>query len=315
LDDETIISSEWTVLQALTAPAHKNFIELESRHPSATHAFNFKKNRYANVLPSEEYRVKLKNRIDIMNFSLGEVTNEIKTDFINASRITEGGSVYIAAMAPMDSTMDDFWQMIWDEEINTIVMILRLKEDGKVKGDRYWPESIGNTFETEQFEIFYEKIIDQSNLTIISEFSIRLKLDPNNVRNLFHLHYEGWPDFGVPDETSSIRELVNTMNRTRIGNSPILVHCSAGIGRTGTFLGIAIGMECLKEISEFEENEPNNPSISTSITKHGINIKDIILGLRRCRNRGMVQNQAQYKFIHEVLADEKRSLLPQIIKN
>eukprot|EP01129_Flabellula_baltica_P008479 TRINITY_DN3373_c0_g1_i2.p1 TRINITY_DN3373_c0_g1~~TRINITY_DN3373_c0_g1_i2.p1 ORF type:complete len:358 (-),score=53.58 TRINITY_DN3373_c0_g1_i2:136-1209(-) len=305
LDDDMLIAHEWAILQSQTEPVHRNFIELEARHPSATHPANFKKNRYMNVLPVEEYRVVLdEDRVNFREYRLGE-TDGLKSDYINASYIYEGEKRYIAAMAPMNDTFDDFWQMVWEQEIVTIVMILRLTENGKIKGDRYWPENPGGTFTTENYQIAFEAVKESKDLITVRELSIAKRSDLQNRRTIYHIHYEGWPDFGVPDEGASIRDLVRTVDQiSRVTIAPTLIHCSAGIGRTGTFLTIAIGIACLNSLAEVSDI----PAPTESILSHTINIKDIILGLRRYRNRGMVQNEDQYRFIHHVLNEEHKDL-------
>jgi len=133
--------------------------------------------------------------------------------------------------------------------------------------------------------------------------------------DVFQLHYLGWPDFGVPTCSHSIRELAQCANEIRAKmnpNAPCIVHCSAGVGRTGTFMGIVCVLEnpSFKEAVEFFKNLRNSieetnleEKIASFISTH-FRVSDIVLSLRRQRNCGTVQTPKQYEFIYHAINDE-----------
>jgi len=222
-----IIEQEYSQLCSITPTAH----------PKPEIGQNFRtKNRYANVLPVETTRVRL---------------NRDGSDvYINANHVS---SKFICTQSPLTTTFEDFWMMVWDKNCPLVCALNRLMEGNTVKGDRYWPEQTGESM-----------LCGEINVTLLSTFSLSafditlryLKLERGGIqRRIFQLHYQGWPDFGVPSLSLAIRELVNLLNIYRsIGaNSglagPAVVHCSAGIGRTGTFLAIAM----VKENEQFKK--------------------------------------------------------------
>jgi len=176
------------------------------------------------------------------------------------------------------------------------------------------------------------------NVTLLSTFSLGafditlryIKLERgDSQRTIFQLHYQGWPDFGVPSLSLAIRELVNLLNIYRLIGArsgllgPSVIHCSAGIGRTGTFLAIAM----VKENEQFN-NKINSPEyrslLQGLITQNAMQkleeelyhllapykIHDIVLNLRQQRNHGTVQNLSQYGFIYSALKDEALNPCP-----
>jgi len=357
------IEIEWTRLNERSLFSCP--VSLSDIHPTAVLVPNIRKNRYGNVLPVEETRVKLNplmfdgeknlkqqkmkemddwssgdNSVNTSNSNTGfkemfkfGYTNGVeeeenlksspkvsfdemeeyrpyentrkrklsfsapvyrKTDYINANFIYYDDIKCVAAMAPIPSTFNDFWQMIWEQDIDVIVMILKLKENGKVKGDKYWPDNKDNDFVTEDFIIKFIGYEEFDSTIILREFEV------SNIYNqqrkiVRHFHFLGWSDFGVPENTLSTRILISLMNAYS-NNKSILVHCSAGIGRTGSFIAIAIGINILQSKRNQLKNVDTIP----------ISVEEIVFNLRLQRNRGMVQNVSQYQFIYKVLQDEKK---------
>ncbi|XP_062581733.1 receptor-type tyrosine-protein phosphatase alpha-like [Saccostrea cucullata] len=227
---------------------------------------NRPKNKYKNIYPYDETRVKLEG--------------SGRADYINASYIHGYVTVrsYIAAHGPLVNTIDDFWMMVWNERSGKIVMLTNLIEDDKVKCIQYWPEE--------------EKII-AGNLTIemvdmenFSDLTIRTFCLKNGTekRLVRHLHFTAWPDKGVPLYASS---LVHFHSKVKIttsqGKGPIIVHCSAGIGRTGTFIALDYLIQQAKE-SEY------------------VDVFGCVEILRRQRVN-TVQTLEQYIFVHNALLE------------
>jgi len=293
-----------------TAPTHTLKTEIFTTHPTACLAENYRtKNRYANVLPVESTRVKLDR---------GDGSDV----YINANHVKVGHiSDFICTQAPLVRTFDDFWMMIWDKNCPLICSLNRLKEGNTVKGDRYWPEHTGETMECGEIGVTLESLHALDAFDIIIR---RIKLTrAGQERRVFQLHFLGWPDFGVPSLSLPIRELVPLIAFYRaVGskhglNGPPVVHCSAGIGRTGTFLAIASVIQSdkfkiqiyspefrqnvQKLISQNSMNELDEELNSFLAT---FNICNLVLSLRQQRNNGTVQNLAQYGFIYAALKDE-----------
>jgi protein-tyrosine phosphatase len=265
--------------------------KMETMRINPNYHYNPIKNRYSNVLPVEDTRVKLLCKRLIED----EINNEFN-DYINANYIQFNHSKFIATMAPTPMTFNDFWQMVWEQDVVLIIMIMKLVEDGKIKGDKYWPDS-ENDFVTKDFKV---KLVNQQYHTSNNYIYIRnlelTHLHTEKSKLLKHINFLGWPDFGVPSDTASIRELVKLMKES--DSNMTLVHCSAGIGRTGTFISIAIGLELL------------NNSINEGYDIN-IDVENLVLSLRKQRNKGMVQNLQQYQYIYSVINEEKKEICNQ----
>uniref|UniRef100_A0A8C9VTA8 protein-tyrosine-phosphatase n=1 Tax=Scleropages formosus TaxID=113540 RepID=A0A8C9VTA8_SCLFO len=191
---------------------------------------NRSKNRYNNILPYDSTRVKL-----------SYVDDDPCSDYINASYIPGNNfrREYIATQGPLPGTKDDFWKMVWEQNVHNIVMVTQCVEKGRVKCDHYWPY--------DQDPLYYGDLIVQMQAeSVLPEWTIREfticsedQLRYNRVVRQFH--YTVWPDHGVPETTQSLVQFVRTV-RDYINRSPgsggTVVHCSAGVGRTGTFIAL-----------------------------------------------------------------------------
>lgn len=278
---------EFRTLQMLTDKP-MSFGERILNFPSATTYWTASKNRYPDILPREDTRVRLQH------------TGSEGSDYINANYVFE--KQYIATQAPLFSTFADFWRMVWEQGSCIIVMLTRLTENGNVKANVYWPTTIGDksTYGVLSVELIHETAFDN---IVCRLFRIS---DGTEHRDVYHLHYTGWPDFGVPSSTKEIIDLVKVTNylRARAGSflvhcfavratltdlgweKPIVTHCSAGVGRVGTFIAIHQAVRLL--------NAAKTPKIL-----------DLVFAMRQCRH-GMVQREEQYVFIHRVVADYER---------
>ncbi|KAJ8370471.1 hypothetical protein SKAU_G00104990 [Synaphobranchus kaupii] len=182
---------------------------------------NVKKNRYKDVVPYDHTRVKL---------SL--ITSDTDTDYINGNFIKGAltQKAYIATQGPLPHTVQDFWRMIWEYNVEIIVMACREFEMGRKKCERYWPEKREEPFVCDPFTIHYESMDSKGDyLTRVLKVTYC-----NSSRTLRQLHYVNWPDHGVPATIPPILELLQEMRSYQEHDDvPICIHCSAGCGRTG----------------------------------------------------------------------------------
>ncbi|XP_075784241.1 receptor-type tyrosine-protein phosphatase eta isoform X2 [Pelodiscus sinensis] len=230
------------------------------------------KNRYNNVLPYEISRVKL------------SIHTHTTDDFINANYMPGYNSKkeFIAAQGPLPNTIEDFWRMIWEKNIYVIVMLTKCVEQGRTKCEEYWP-------------VKGSKYYGDITVTLISEFvlpewTIRdFTMEINNAtesHTVRQFHFTSWPDHGVPETTDlliNFRHLVKENMMRYPPESPTLVHCSAGVGRTGTFIAI----DRLIQQMELE---------------HMIDVYGVVYDLRMHRPL-MVQTEDQYIFLNQCVLD------------
>ncbi|XP_029453044.1 receptor-type tyrosine-protein phosphatase beta isoform X2 [Rhinatrema bivittatum] len=237
------------------------------------------KNRYNNILPYDSTRVKLSN-----------VDDDPCSDYINASYIPGNNfrREYIATQGPLPGTKDDFWKMAWEQNVHNIVMVTQCVEKGRVKCDHYWP--------FDQDSLYYgDLIVQMLSESVLPEWTIReFKIcseeQLDSTRLVRHFHYTVWPDHGVPETTQSLIQFVRTVrdyiNRTP-GTGPTIVHCSAGVGRTGTFIALD---RILQQLD----------------SKDSVDIYGAVHDLRLHRVH-MVQTECQYVYLHQCVRDVLRA--------
>ena len=192
------------------------------------------KNRYVNILPLEESIVSLKDKT-----------------YINANYVLD--KRYISTQAPLRNTIDDFWKMIWECNVNTIVMLTDFVENDIIKADVYWPNILNNTIKCGEYIVKYVSIETINNEKSEIDYLIRTFIitneDPTDVgskasssesRYVYHYHYLKWGDSSVPKDNQSLLNMIKRLNIHSITSPqrPIVVHCSAGVGRTGAFIAI-----------------------------------------------------------------------------
>ncbi|KAF4083494.1 hypothetical protein AMELA_G00142050 [Ameiurus melas] len=242
-----------------------NYSVREAKKPE-----NQPKNRYVDILPYDYNRVTL---------SHGE------TDYINSSFI-EGykeSNKYIAAQGPKEETVGDFWAMIWEQKTSIIVMVTRCEEGNKNKCAQYWPLM---ERETEIFDDLVVKIKGEENCPdyIIRHLTLMNRKEKAAEREVTHIQFTSWPDHGVPSDPGLLLKLRRRVNSFKnFFSGPIVVHCSAGVGRTGTYIGIDAMIESLE-------------------AEGRVDIYGYVVKLRRQRCL-MVQVEAQYVLIHTALIE------------
>uniref|UniRef100_A0A8C8EQH5 protein-tyrosine-phosphatase n=1 Tax=Oncorhynchus tshawytscha TaxID=74940 RepID=A0A8C8EQH5_ONCTS len=198
---------------------------------------NKNKNRFTNVLPYDWCRVKL----TILN-------NNMSSDYINANYMPGYGNSrqYIAAQGPLPTTVDDFWRMIWEQRVKGVVMVTNCTEGGRTKCEQYWPLDYtpclyGDLLVTVRSEK------RETNWTL-REFVVKSR-DTSEERPVKHFHFTAWPDHGVPEGTEALiqfRGLVRQHIESQENSGPTVVHCSAGVGRTGTIIALDVMLQQLE---------------------------------------------------------------------
>lgn len=265
----------------------KEFEEIPKKNPNfdcsvAKLPENESRNRFKDVHPYDTTRVKLAPRKD--NHS----------GYINAShvKLSVGERVwwYIATQAPLPTTAIDFWQMIWEQEVDVIAMLTDLVEMGRQKCFSYWPQEVGPEHKI-TFGLFEVTLLfcNDSLCYITNRISV-VHTQSKKERQIWHLQYTDWPDHGCPDdmygflgfldEVDSVQRLAESEEGSG-KKSPILVHCSAGVGRTGVVILTQVMKWCLEH-------------------NHDIDLPKALAGIRQQR-MFMVQTLGQYNFIHKTL--------------
>ncbi|XP_055087753.1 receptor-type tyrosine-protein phosphatase O isoform X4 [Periophthalmus magnuspinnatus] len=261
-------------------------VGLDLTHDAADLPVNRPKNRYTNILPYDFSRVKLVS-----------MHNDEGLDYINANYIPgyKHGKEYIATQGPLPETRNDFWKMVLQQKSPIIVMLTQCNERRRVKCDHYWPF-------TDEPVMYGEISVEMLSETESPEWTIRkFRLGyADESLDVLHLNYTSWPDHGVPtvNAIESILQFVHIVrqqaNRTK---DPIIVHCSAGVGRTGTFIALDRLMQHIRE-HEF------------------VDILGMVSDMRSHR-LSMVQTEEQYVFIHQCVLlmwqKKKQSITSDVI--
>uniref|UniRef100_A0A8C2DMG7 Receptor-type tyrosine-protein phosphatase F n=1 Tax=Cyprinus carpio TaxID=7962 RepID=A0A8C2DMG7_CYPCA len=232
---------------------------------------NKPKNRYANVIAYDHSRV-----------VLTPVDGVPGSDYINANYIDgyRKQNAYIATQGPLPETLSDFWRMVWEQRASTIVMMTRLEEKTRIKCDQYWPVR-----GTETYGMIQVTMLDAVELATYSVRTFALyKNGSSEKREVRQFQYMAWPDHGVPEYPTPILAFLRRVKACNPPDAgPMVVHCSAGVGRTGCFIDIDAMLERMKH-------------------EKTVDIYGHVTCMRAQRNY-MVQTEDQYIFIHEALLE------------
>lgn len=237
-------------------------------------------NRYGDILPNPRTRV-----------HLTQLPDDRGSDYINANFVTNffKNKAWIASQGPTQRTLAAFVRMLWEYKVPAVVMLTRLKEGTKAKCEPYFPAKLNATIAFERIEVTLKKSERKDgyveNVLMLSRGAEK--------RIVTQFWYTSWPDHGVPtnDEgeifTREMILLVLTVraHRKKLGNStaPFVVHCSAGVGRTGAFIAIDHAIDAYKQ-------------------RVRLDLNDVVVTMRQCR-MAMIQHTVQYCFVHAAARD------------
>ncbi|XP_070189239.1 receptor-type tyrosine-protein phosphatase eta-like [Littorina saxatilis] len=244
---------------------------------------NLSKNRYADILAYDHSRVKL-------------TADDEGSDYINANFVPgyNREDEYVACQGPLPYTVGDFWRMVWEHRMPIIVMLTQPKEKGKIKCEQYWPAERGEEMEYDNMKVTNISVsnVNDYNITI---FSISNMLEESEPFEVVHFHHLTWPDMTADISLESMIEFLTVVRQHVRPDKPgpMVVHCSAGVGRTGTFISIDYAMQF----------------ISQRPIKDELDIFGFILRMRQSRGK-MIQTEDQYIFIHQcarfLMAERRR---------
>lgn len=280
------IASKFSEIQQLEDQRlHDALVNHQSSKWRLNSAFKAKnKNRYSNILPYDRSRVVLKD-------------SRITDGYINASNVVveldDIRQKYIATQGPLKHTTVDFWQMCFgscdqDDDI-VIVMVTPLMEDGHSKCYKYWTDSVGTSIElkSEEFASVLKLTctasepvlegVQYTQLTLLNEST-------GQVKKVHHLYYSQWADCRKPDNWKAIHDL-SRLARSFKTENPLVVHCSAGVGRSGTFIALDFLLMNPRHLASKQEKDA---------------VEHIVHQLRAQRMT-MVQTQQQFQFIYAAL--------------
>ncbi|KAG8435500.1 hypothetical protein GDO86_013438 [Hymenochirus boettgeri] len=285
-DTELDVASLEKHLQALYSPApHFDKIGLEQEFKKLTSVRIMKENMRTGNLPANMKKARV---IQIIPYDFNRVILSMKrgeeyTDYINASFIDgyRQKDYFIATQGPLPHTVEDFWRMVWEWKSHTIVILTELQEREQEKCFQYWPLEGTVTHGEVNIEMKNDRLLDTISMR---DFVVTSSQD-KQTRLVRQFHFHGWPEIGIPAEGKGMIDLIAAVQKQQqqTGNHPIVVHCSAGAGRTGTFIALSNILERVK-------------------AEGLLDVFQTVKSLRMQRPH-MVQTLEQYEFCYKVVQD------------
>ncbi|XP_052059524.1 receptor-type tyrosine-protein phosphatase epsilon-like [Mytilus californianus] len=239
-------------------------------HAEGSKEENKVKNRFLTTWPYDHSRVVL--------------TEDTKHDYINASYIDSYNKekAYIATQGPKTNTLRDFWQMVWQEKVCKIAMVTKVEEGRRKKCEQYWPPSVDKTTMVDNFRLTMTK--EKYHTVYVYRLIIVHNKTNKQERKVHHFHFTEWPDHGVPDSVKLVKFYRKVKSeKCDVLGSPMVVHCSAGVGRTGTFIAVDALYENSRKVGF-------------------IDIMEYVQMMRKDRIN-MIQTHEQYEIVFEALLE------------
>ncbi|XP_071094625.1 uncharacterized protein [Haliotis cracherodii] len=233
---------------------------------------NVSKNRYRNILPYDHCRVKL-----------SPISNIPGSDYINANYINGYGEqrTFVATQGPYGEVIRDFWRMLWEIDASKLIMLTNCVENRKAKCQKYWPD-FGQP--GSNYDDVHVQCVAEEELTDYTVRTFSIHREAELPRTLEQYHFTAWPDKGVPEDVRALVDFHRLVkNAPSTGKGPAVVHCSAGIGRTGTWIAL-------------------DYLIGQAKTEGVVDVFDCIVRLRHQR-MNVIQTEDQYIFLHEALME------------
>ncbi|XP_028404578.1 receptor-type tyrosine-protein phosphatase N2-like [Dendronephthya gigantea] len=278
LKNENRLSKEWEDLSVYEAEPDSTDVGKDPK--------NSKKNRYSDVLPYDHNRVKLR-----------DTSNATGSDYINASYIIDDdprNPAYIATQGPLASTVADFWQMVWEQGVVIIVMLTKLADLGLPQCHRYWPQKGPEVYHIYQVHLISEHIWCSDYL--VRSFYLK-NVQTDETRTVTQFHYLTWPHLGIPFSSKPLLDFRRKVLKCfRSQSCPVVVHCSGGIDRTGTYILIDMVL---------------------SKMSRGTKEIDIAATLEHLRDQRpqMVKTKSQFEFALASVAEEVNAILQVLTKH
>ena len=194
--------------------------------------------------------------------------NETCSDYINANFVDgyKQPRAFIFSQGPLPKTFSDFWQMVWEQQVLVIVMTTKAVERHRTKCGQYWPEDVGGLLVAGNYRVLSEEVENCGDDFVVTHLKLE-QIDSGIVRPVCHFQFVSWPDYGVPDSALSMLHFLQRVREKqaemRLENlspeqlkenpgPPIVVHCSAGIGRTGTFATLDIAIRKFEDVGRVD---------------------------------------------------------------
>ncbi|XP_010005350.1 PREDICTED: receptor-type tyrosine-protein phosphatase N2 [Chaetura pelagica] len=272
LKNKNRLEKEWEALCAYQAEPNATIVAQQEE--------NIPKNRSWAVVPYDHSRICLKVE-----------NSHDNSDYINASPIMDHdprNPAYIATQGPLTATVADFWQMVWENGCVVIVMLTPLTENGVKQCYHYWPDEGSNLYHIYEVNLVSEHIWCEDFL--VRSFYLK-NLQTNETRTVTQFHFLSWNDQRVPASTRSLLDFRRKVNKCYRGRScPVVVHCSDGAGRSGTYILIDMVLNKMAK---------------------GAKEIDIAATLEHLRDQrpGMVQTKEQFEFALTAVAEEVNAIL------
>ena len=279
------LESEFHLIKLMTdSPIHK------SLQIDILKSLKRNNNRYLDILPFSFNAVPFQNNLKFIKDNQNDWY--INASYINGPFINDE-KCFIAAQAPIEETIGKFYKMIFNNNVKLLIMLCSFEEEGRKKCEYYLPKNLN--IEEEIEENLYIKIINEEKLlcNYIIKREIQINYN-NNIKNFIHIQMLNWPDYSFPDENfgfETVKYIIECIAESKkiFEKNPVLIHCSAGTGRTGTLIAIFNLIKCISFFNRFNVDNDVKPFFS---------VFNIVRKLREQRS-GMVSCWEQYYFIYK----------------